>query len=73
MENLNGPLHADVSNFNDEGLDVVVHLKRGDMGFGFRIIGGKEESTQVSVIITAHGTGVMCRGDRPSKFPGFLA
>ena len=50
MENLNGPLQADVSSFSDEGLDMVVHLKRGEMGFGFRIIGGKEELTQVQII-----------------------
>ena len=34
------PASPDARNF-------TVYLKRGDMGFGFRIIGGQEENTQV--------------------------
>lgn len=46
MENLAAPdtppppASPDAKNF-------TVNLKRGDMGFGFRIIGGQEENTQV--------------------------
>lgn len=49
MENLAAPdtppppASPDAKNF-------TVNLKRGDMGFGFRIIGGQEENTQVSEI-----------------------
>jgi len=31
----------------DDVIDVT--LRRSDMGFGFRVVGGKEEQTQVSV------------------------
>ena len=38
------PASPDAKNF-------TVYLKRGEMGFGFRIIGGQEENTQVRPII----------------------
>lgn len=31
----------------DDAFDVT--LRRGDMGFGFRVVGGKEEQTQVTL------------------------
>ena len=36
------------SSFDDPSADVVVHLKRQESGFGFRIVGGTEEGSQVS-------------------------
>ena len=38
------PASPDAKNF-------TVHLKRGEMGFGFRIIGGQEENTQVQMTL----------------------
>ena len=34
-----------------ETVDHVITLKRDDRGFGFRIVGGKEEGTQVGTLI----------------------
>lgn len=46
MENLNVPevLPPPAS---PDAINFTVHLQRGEMGFGFRIIGGQEEGTQV--------------------------
>ena len=30
-----------------DAMNFTVHLQRSEMGFGFRIIGGQEEGTQV--------------------------
>lgn len=48
MENLNAPevLPPPAS---PDTVNFTVHLQRGEMGFGFRIIGGQEEGTQVRV------------------------
>ena len=32
----------------DDVTDLSINLKRGEMGFGFRIVGGQEQKTQVS-------------------------
>lgn len=37
LDQMNGPY--------DDVIDVT--LRRSDMGFGFRVVGGKEEQTQV--------------------------
>ena len=32
---------------DDGAADITIDLKKGEMGFGFRIVGGQEEKTQV--------------------------
>lgn len=60
MENLAAPdtppppTSPDAKNF-------TVNLKRGEMGFGFRIIGGQEENTQVSEIYNYSLHNVICK------------
>ena len=46
MENLNVP-EVEPPPASPDALNFTVHLQRGEMGFGFRIIGGQEEGTQV--------------------------
>ena len=46
MENLNIP-EVEPPPAIPDGNNFTVHLQRGEMGFGFRIIGGQEEGTQV--------------------------
>ena len=46
MENLNVP-EVEPPPASPDGNNFTVHLQRGEMGFGFRIIGGQEEGTQV--------------------------
>ena len=46
MDNLDGP-DVPPPPVSQESPTFNVHLKRGEMGFGFRIIGGQEENTQV--------------------------
>ncbi|XP_029212793.2 membrane-associated guanylate kinase, WW and PDZ domain-containing protein 1-like [Acropora millepora] len=62
------PASPDARNF-------TVYLKRGDMGFGFRIIGGQEENTQVSIGTIVRGgpadlSGQLQRGDEIHKVDG---
>lgn len=43
-------IFRDVEGQRDSGngfTDHVICLKRGDKGFGFKIVGGQEENTQV--------------------------
>jgi len=35
-------------NWREQVVNIDVNLRRGDQGFGFRIVGGPEEGTQVS-------------------------
>lgn len=46
MENLNIP-EVEPPPASPDAINFTVHLQRGEMGFGFRIIGGQEEGTQV--------------------------
>ena len=46
MENLTAP-EALPPPESPDSFSFTVHLQRGEMGFGFRIIGGQEEGTQV--------------------------
>ena len=46
MENLTAPETLPPPESPDS-ISFTVHLQRGEMGFGFRIIGGQEEGTQV--------------------------
>ena len=46
MENLNIP-EVEPPPASPDAAKFTVHLQRGEMGFGFRIIGGQEEGTQV--------------------------
>ena len=49
QDNINVAVPADnMSVVSDEGLELSVLLKRGGAGFGFRIVGGAEEDTQVT-------------------------
>ncbi|XP_068758542.1 membrane-associated guanylate kinase, WW and PDZ domain-containing protein 3-like isoform X1 [Montipora capricornis] len=62
------PASPDAKNF-------TVHLKRGEMGFGFRIIGGQEENTQVSIGTIVRGgpadlSGQVQRGDEIHQVDG---
>ena len=47
MENLSVP-DVEPPPASPDAINFTVHLQRGEMGFGFRIIGGQEEGTQVS-------------------------
>lgn len=46
MENLSVP-DVEPPPASPDAINFTVHLQRGEMGFGFRIIGGQEEGTQV--------------------------
>ena len=55
MENLSVP-DVEPPPASPDAINFTVHLQRGEMGFGFRIIGGQEEGTQVK----GGGEGYKC-------------
>ncbi|XP_032239882.2 membrane-associated guanylate kinase, WW and PDZ domain-containing protein 1 isoform X2 [Nematostella vectensis] len=53
---------------HDDSVDYYITLHRGESGFGFRIVGGKEDNTQVAIGTIVDGTpaaadGRLRRGD----------
>ena len=56
MENLNIP-KVEPPSGSPDGINFTVHLQRGMFDFGFSVIGGQEEGTQVRGWVGGGGVG----------------